>query len=85
MDSRDFRPWEDQAVSKYDAMKDRCPNLKVNLEHCSCSYSGCDKQGLCCQCVAYHRQMRQIPGCFFSAEGEQSYDRSYANFCRDNR
>ncbi|ADK84293.1 conserved hypothetical protein [Desulfarculus baarsii DSM 2075] len=64
-------------------MKDACPNYKANLAQCTCSYGSCDKTGLCCQCVSYHRKAGQIPGCFFSAEGEASYDRSYANFCRD--
>lgn len=66
-------------------MKQNCPNLKANLAQCTCSYSSCERQGLCCQCVAYHRKMRQIPGCFFSAPGERGYDRSYANFCSDCR
>ena len=64
-------------------MKDACPNYEANLAQCTCTYSSCDKSGLCCQCVAYHRRMGQLPGCFFSKDGEASYDRSYSNFCRD--
>jgi hypothetical protein len=70
-------------VANYEKMKEACPNLQANLSECTCTYSACDKTGLCCQCVAYHRKMRQIPGCFFTGEGERSYDRSYANFCGD--
>ncbi len=33
--------------------------------------------------IAYHRAKGQIPGCFFSKEGEALYDRSAATFCRD--
>lgn len=69
-------------MSNFSKMKEACPNIKHNLADCSCTYD-CEKKGLCCQCVAYHRKMRQIPGCFFSAQGERTYDRSYANFCGD--
>jgi hypothetical protein len=64
-------------------MKEACPNLKANLAGCTCSYTSCDKTGLCCQCVSYHRQMGQIPGCFFTDAAERSYDRSFGKFCRD--
>ena len=72
-------------MTDYDKMKKACPNLKQNLARCNCTYSSCDKQGLCCQCVAYHRSIRQIPACFFTAEAERTYDRSYAKFCSDCR
>jgi hypothetical protein len=60
-----------------------CPNKEKNLEHCTCTYS-CGKRGLCCECVAYHRAAGQIPGCFFTKEGEASYDRSIAALARDH-
>ena len=69
-------------MSNYPKMKEACPNYKVNLADCSCTYD-CEKKGLCCQCVAYHRKLRQIPGCFFTPQGERTYDRSYASFCSD--
>lgn len=53
------------------------------LEHCTCTYTSCDKRGICCKCVMYHREKGQIPGCFFSAEGERTYDRSVAAFIKD--
>jgi hypothetical protein len=59
-----------------------CPNKEKNLEHCTCTYP-CDKRGLCCECVAYHRAKGQIPGCFFSKKGEAAYDRSVAALARD--
>ncbi len=55
-----------------------------NLAACTCTYD-CEKRGKCCQCVAYHRQMKQIPGCFFSKEAERTYDRSIARFIKDNQ
>lgn len=54
-----------------------------SLKHCSCTYAACDKRGNCCKCIAYHRPLDEIPGCFFSPEGERSYDRSRTNFLRD--
>jgi hypothetical protein len=54
-----------------------------NLEFCSCTYSACDKRGNCCQCVIYHNKRGELPGCFFSVEAEQSYDRSFENLQRD--
>lgn len=60
-----------------------CPNLKKNLENCSCSYNACNNRGMCCECVAQHRAAGEIPGCFFSPAGERSYNRSMANFIRD--
>lgn len=57
-----------------------CLNIKKNLEHCNCSYSGCGKKGKCCECVAYHRAMKQLPACFFPDDVERTYDRSYKRF-----
>jgi hypothetical protein len=58
-----------------------CKQTK-NAEHCSCSYDGCPRRGSCCECVSYHLKARQLPGCFFPAEAERMYDRSYAHFAR---
>lgn len=59
-----------------------CSNKEKNLKDCTCTYS-CNKRGLCCECVAYHRSAGQIPGCFFSKEGEATYDRSVSALCAD--
>lgn len=53
------------------------------VKHCSCTYTGCENHGNCCRCVAYHNDRKEVPGCFFSAEVERSYDRSLANLARD--
>ena len=55
-----------------------------NLTECTCTYD-CEKRGKCCECVAYHRTMKQIPGCFFSKEAEKSYDRSISRLIKDNK
>jgi hypothetical protein len=64
-------------------MADACPNKAENLAFCTCSYA-CDKRGVCCECVAYHRKKGQIPGCFFTKEGEATWDRSVQHFCKDH-
>lgn len=52
-----------------------------NKFNCTCTYS-CSKRGLCCDCVTYHRENGEIPGCFFPPAAERSYDRSITNFIR---
>jgi len=52
-----------------------------NIKDCTCTYS-CSKRGLCCECVRYHREAGEIPGCFFPKDGEKTYDRSIGNFIR---
>lgn len=54
-----------------------------SLAHCTCTYAACDKRGNCCKCVAYHQKKGEIPGCFFTPEGELSHDRTFRNFLRD--
>lgn len=55
----------------------------TSLKHCTCTYTACDKRGNCCKCVQFHQRRGEIPGCFFTPEGERSYDRSLANFIKD--
>ena len=54
-----------------------------NLKFCNCSYS-CAKKGICCECVKFHRERKELPACFFSDEVEKSYDRSFDRFIREN-
>jgi len=58
--------------------------VEENLAACTCTYD-CERRGKCCECVAYHRKLKQIPGCFFSKEAEKTYDRSISRFVRENR
>ncbi|HOP85836.1 MAG TPA: DUF6485 family protein [Syntrophorhabdaceae bacterium] len=60
-------------------------NIEKNRASCTCTYEPCSRKGKCCECVAYHRSKKQIPGCFFSKEGELTYDRSYARFVSENK
>jgi hypothetical protein len=59
-----------------------CTQKSDNLKGCNCTYD-CSKKGHCCECVAYHRGMNQLPACFFSAKAERAYDRSFAALVRD--
>lgn len=60
-----------------------CPNLNINLKDCSCTYPSCDKKGKCCECIRFHRERNELPGCLFSPEVERTYDRSVERFVRN--
>jgi len=51
-----------------------------NKKRCNCSYSGCQKKGLCCECLSYHLSRRELPACCFPDDVEKSYDRSFEKF-----
>ncbi|TAL16355.1 hypothetical protein EPN96_09485 [bacterium] len=51
-----------------------------NLKDCPCTYTSCDKRGVCCKCVAYHRAKGQMVACYFTPEAERTYDRSTKAF-----
>ena len=54
-----------------------------NLEKCNCTYLGCSRKGLCCECVSHHREKGELPACYFSAEVEKTFDRSIEKFIED--
>jgi hypothetical protein len=56
-----------------------CPNLRVNLAGCPCTY-GCDLKGRCCECVRSHRLHGELPACYFPPDVEKTYDRSIKRF-----
>jgi hypothetical protein len=62
-------------------MKD-CPNHAANLEGCPCTYEPCERKGVCCECLRYHRNAGELPACYFKPEVERSYDRSIARFLK---
>lgn len=51
-----------------------------NLNNCNCTYPGCSRKGVCCECLTYHLRMRQLPACVFPDDVEKSYDRSFEKF-----
>ena len=57
-------------------------NKKKNMENCNCSYEPCSRKGVCCECIAYHWSMKELPACLFPDDEEKKYDRSLENFIR---
>jgi len=55
-----------------------------NLVNCNCSYP-CEKKGICCDCVAYHRKRGELPGCYFDNKTEKTYDRSIENYLKNRK
>jgi len=53
-----------------------------NLKQCNCSYSPCSRKGICCDCISYHLEMRQLPACAFPYDAEATYDRSFEQFAK---
>jgi hypothetical protein len=52
-----------------------------SLKNCNCTYP-CDKNGICCECIAYHRKRKELPACYFDEETEKTYDRSIKRFLK---
>ena len=62
-----------------------CLDKKKNTDFCSCTYPGCSKKGICCECIRYHLSKDELPGCLFPQEAEATYDRSikyYLSVCK---
>jgi len=57
-------------------------NQEKNMATCTCTYEPCPRKGSCCECLRYHLNMRQLPGCCFSQDAERTYDRSFEHFAR---
>ena len=57
-------------------------NKQKNLDGCGCTYSTCDRRGVCCECLQYHLKSKQLPGCCFPPEAEKTYDRSFKAFVK---
>lgn len=56
--------------------------VEENIKTCTCTYEPCPRKGICCECILYHRNRGEIPGCFFPPDIEKTYDRSIACFIR---
>jgi hypothetical protein len=55
-------------------------NKEDNLRKCTCTYEPCSRKGVCCECIAYHWRMGELPACVFPPEVERTYDRSVERF-----
>jgi hypothetical protein len=56
-------------------------SVDSNKAECNCSYA-CERKGVCCECVAYHRMAGELPACYFDAKTERGYDRSMENYLK---
>ncbi len=56
-----------------------CDRLETNRELCNCTYS-CERKGLCCECLHYHRRLGELPACYFDAKAERTWNRSISYF-----
>ena len=54
--------------------------VEDNKANCTCTYSSCSRQGLCCECIRHHWSNGELPGCLFPPEVEKTYDRSLERF-----
>jgi hypothetical protein len=59
----------------------RTNNLGLE-NNCKCTFTDCDNWGKCCSCILNHRTKGEIPGCFFTPEGEKAGDRSVGFFIK---
>ena len=66
-------------------MATNCVNQKKNMLRCTCTYSDCDKHGVCYECIHIHLSMKELPACVFSPEAEATYDRSFRKFVSSNK
>jgi hypothetical protein len=55
-------------------------NIEANVARCTCTYEPCSRKGKCCDCIAYHLRMDELPGCAFPPEAERTYNRSKKYF-----
>jgi len=55
---------------------------EINLKKCNCTYEPCSRKGICCECIQYHRQMGELPACYFNDKDERTYDRSIGFFIK---
>ncbi|MDG6228540.1 MAG: DUF6485 family protein [Candidatus Thermoplasmatota archaeon] len=62
----------------------QCRSEENKKNYCNCTYL-CDKKGVCCECIQYHRKRGELPACYFSKEIEKTYDRSIETFIEHYR
>jgi len=55
-------------------------NQEENYKKCNCTYEPCSRKGMCCECIAYHLRLRELPACCFPDDAEVTFDRSFEFF-----
>ncbi len=66
-------------------MRQACQNREENLGDCGCTYPGCPRKGICCECIRHHRKRGEIPGCLFPTDAEKTHDRSLERFLESTK
>ena len=56
-----------------------------NLARCPCTYEPCPRKGICCECIAYHQTLGELPGCLFPPEVERTFDRTIERYVACHR
>ena len=59
--------------------------IEQNKSRCNCTYEPCSRKGICCECIAYHQELGELPACYFPADVERTYDRSIERFIETYR
>ncbi|MFH1656197.1 MAG: DUF6485 family protein [Candidatus Nealsonbacteria bacterium] len=59
-----------------------CQKDKNSID-CKCTYLGCPRKGICCECLRHHLESDELPACYFSTETEKTFDRSIERFIKD--
>ena len=59
----------------------KCNKEKI-IKSCTCTYPSCPRKGICCECIKYHRENGELPGCLFPKEAEKTFDRSIKYFIK---
>jgi len=51
-----------------------------NKQNCPCLHTECSRYGVCCECLRYHFNMKQLPACCFPDEIAKTDERSFEKF-----
>jgi hypothetical protein len=44
-------------------MKRDCVNKFENQQDCPCDDENCERRGICCECIRYHKECKSLPAC----------------------
>ena len=47
-------------------MQGKCQNLDENKQNCPCVETDCERHGVCCECIKYHKKCKDYPACLNS-------------------